>query len=215
MSTPPHLEAFLPPHIHMAWCGADIVILNMQADEYALLVDLADKLQQTAAPGVILIDPAILDDLLQNGLAVTHRSVPSRQNLVETRDEIASSPCRNPITLGLTALNALDSTARFHRLSLGDLVETASRRRASKRTRPLQEALGAFQSIYPWIPFEGDCLQRAFMLHHHLHTQGHKPSWIFGVRTWPFLAHCWLQIDDQVIGDTVERVQGFTPIMVV
>ncbi len=41
------------------------------------------------------------------------------------------------------------------------------------------------------------------------------PSWIFGVRLSPFAGHCWLQIDDILVNDTIERVRHFTPIMVV
>jgi hypothetical protein len=40
------------------------------------------------------------------------------------------------------------------------------------------------------------------------------PSWVFGVRLSPFAAHCWLQIDDILVNDTIERVRHFTPIMV-
>jgi hypothetical protein len=30
----------------------------------------------------------------------------------------------------------------------------------------------------------------------------------------PFHAHCWVQHEDAVVGDTVEHVSQFTPIMV-
>jgi hypothetical protein len=40
-------------------------------------------------------------------------------------------------------------------------------------------------------------------------------SWVFGVQTLPFGAHCWVQLGDTVINDTVEHVRGYTPIMMV
>lgn len=40
------------------------------------------------------------------------------------------------------------------------------------------------------------------------------PSWVFGVRTEPFSAHCWVQEGDWILNDTVERVRRYTPIMV-
>lgn len=39
--------------------------------------------------------------------------------------------------------------------------------------------------------------------------------WVFGVRTWPFAAHCWIQIGDLVVGDVLDRVRGYTPIRAV
>jgi hypothetical protein len=41
------------------------------------------------------------------------------------------------------------------------------------------------------------------------------PAWVFGVATDPFEAHCWLQHENVVLNDSVERVAHFTPIMVV
>lgn len=39
------------------------------------------------------------------------------------------------------------------------------------------------------------------------------PDWVFGVATDPFIAHCWLQKDELVLNDTVDRVSQFSPIM--
>ena len=41
------------------------------------------------------------------------------------------------------------------------------------------------------------------------------PTWIFGVHTQPFQAHCWLQLGDLVVNDTVETVSRFTPILAI
>jgi len=37
---------------------------------------------------------------------------------------------------------------------------------------------------------------------------------IFGVCPGPFIAHCWVQVDDRIVGDDLERVDMFTPILV-
>ena len=39
------------------------------------------------------------------------------------------------------------------------------------------------------------------------------PDLVFGVRTRPFIAHCWVQYNHIVLNDTVERVCRFTPIL--
>jgi hypothetical protein len=77
----------------------------------------------------------------------------------------------------------------------------------------LHALLAAARRARPWLPFEGECLQRTFLLRYFLARSGVATDWVFGVRTWPFSAHCWLQIGDLVVGDRLERVQRFTPIM--
>ncbi len=77
----------------------------------------------------------------------------------------------------------------------------------------LEDAYEAFDAILPWMPFEGECLQRAFMLQRHLARSGHDARWVIGVRTWPFLAHAWVQVGACVVGDSLERVNAFTPIL--
>lgn len=49
------------------------------------------------------------------------------------------------------------------------------------------------------------------LLYHH----GISPSWVFGVHTEPFQAHCWLQLGDLVVNDAVENVSRFTPILAI
>jgi hypothetical protein len=39
------------------------------------------------------------------------------------------------------------------------------------------------------------------------------PTWVFGVHVRPFVAHCWLQHEDVVLNDTLDRVTDYTPIM--
>lgn len=214
-----HLTAVLSPHVHMAWCGPDIVILDVRSDEYALLVDLADRLRPGLTSGSILVDPELLEDLRSLGLLGASDALDVRVPLPELTGEVPGA--EGPIswlTVLPAILNSLVSTASFHRKSFQSLVTAASQRRSRDNRRDeaqVSKAAGAFQKMLPLIPFEGDCLQRGFMLQHHLHRAGVAARWVFGVRTWPFLAHCWVQVDSRVVGDTVERVRGFTPIMAV
>jgi hypothetical protein len=41
------------------------------------------------------------------------------------------------------------------------------------------------------------------------------PQWVFGVKTDPFYAHCWVQHGDFALNDTPDYVRGFSPILVV
>lgn len=69
-------------------------------------------------------------------------------------------------------------------------------------------------SILPWLPFDGLCLARSALLMAYLRRLGHGADWVFGVRLWPFEAHCWVQLGDTALNDQVERLVAFTPLMV-
>lgn len=71
-----------------------------------------------------------------------------------------------------------------------------------------------FQRWLPWVPFQGRCLYRAFMLREFLRLAKQDADWIVGVRTWPFEAHCWLQADALLLDDDIDRVSVYTPILV-
>ena len=48
-----------------------------------------------------------------------------------------------------------------------------------------------------------------------LRARGFDALWVFGVRTWPFSAHCWLQVGLTALDDDLERLAAYTPIMAV
>ncbi len=104
----------------------------------------------------------------------------------------------------------------FKGKTLGDLIRfhDTVRRRSDPIAEPrLSELVSAARRARPWTPFEGECLQRSFQLGCYLASHGVAVDWVFGVRTWPFSAHCWLQIDDIVVGDRLDRVARYTPIL--
>ncbi|MFA4952353.1 lasso peptide biosynthesis B2 protein [Brevundimonas sp.] len=216
MPTASHLlRAHLAPHIHMAWRDADIVVLDVAADSYACLVDASTVLRSGPEAGVILAsDPDVIEDLSQAGWLVDEPS--SHRTLIAPSSVLQPLRSTNPALPFGALLNGLGSTVRFRKTALPGLIRLVAARNARlKRSDPLAaaQALAAFETVQPWLPFAGDCLQRAFLLHAHLHACGLASDWVFGVRTWPFLAHCWIQIDDVVLGETLERARAFTPIL--
>jgi hypothetical protein len=81
--------------------------------------------------------------------------------------------------------------------------------------RTLRELVAVFHHFRPYYAREYLCLYDSlalveFLAHNHLF-----PLWVFGVKTEPFSAHCWVQECDFVLNDSVEYVCGFTPIMAV
>jgi hypothetical protein len=62
---------------------------------------------------------------------------------------------------------------------------------------------------------KNNCVLNSVVLREFLKCYGIYPTWVFGVKTRPFQAHCWLQDDGFVINDRPEHVRTFTPIFAV
>ena len=61
----------------------------------------------------------------------------------------------------------------------------------------------------------GHELRDSCVLLRFLQRSGLDARWVFVVRTWPFAAHCWLQLEDTVLDDMVERLAAYEPILAV
>jgi len=59
------------------------------------------------------------------------------------------------------------------------------------------------------------CLLDSLTLIRYLAGYGVFPDWVFGVKTEPFYAHCWVQQGGRVFNDSPEYLGEFTPILVV
>jgi hypothetical protein len=73
----------------------------------------------------------------------------------------------------------------------------------------------AFARMAVWVPVSRKCLIRSLLLLLFLARAGAKADWVFGVRTWPFGAHCWVQSGETCLDDEPERLAGYHPILVV
>jgi hypothetical protein len=79
-------------------------------------------------------------------------------------------------------------------------------------THPAAIAM-AFECAKHWVPTRDLCLPRALAMTDLLYKAGIRAQLIFGV-TLPFSAHCWVQLEDLVLSDPVDRVRAFKAIMV-
>jgi hypothetical protein len=79
----------------------------------------------------------------------------------------------------------------------------------------LRERVDQFHRLSPYLPISGKCLLRSFALLRWLQRHGHRATWVFGVATWPFRAHCWLEVDNMVLDDQPDEIAVFTPILTV
>jgi len=103
-----------------------------------------------------------------------------------------------------------------------EVVQAARRRkkRASAASAldigAIRELVTAFVHVRPLFYTARDgCLLDSVTLTHFLARYGVFPTWVFGVRTEPFYAHCWVQQGDYVFNDTPDFIKGFSAILVV
>ncbi len=221
---------FLAAEVHVARSGRDLVFLDVETDSYFCLARAGEALAIAAGGRVHIPDEDLAHALAKAGLLVGGpRDRPSdpclpqaRQRDLGERDLFAAR--RGPgwvRTAQLVARTAWDGALTVHRRPFKDLIalarserplDAADRRRPS---RPLLTAVRAFQDALAWAPWQGECLYRSFTLLRHLRREGFDAQWVFGVRTWPFHAHCWLQAGDVVLEDTIDRLLPFSPILAV
>ena len=198
----------------MARLHEDVVVLDVRADRYECLIDAAAWLDIAPGGGLTVPDADIARQLMEAGFASAD-PCPPRPPIPIAQGDLAL-PLKTRRTDRLRAFLSLAAgTAAFRGRALKRLLDEPVPMRSVHA--PDRQELGAItaaaRAVAPWVPFEGECLQRAYLLRRLLRSEGYSPLWIFGVRTWPFGAHCWLQIDDLVIGDTLDRVRFYTPIM--
>lgn len=97
-------------------------------------------------------------------------------------------------------------------------VRNRKNRRGQSRTMPratLCELVAIFHYLRPFYVTKYLCLYDSLALVEFLAAYRCYPQWTFGVTAEPFGAHCWVQEQDLVLNDTVERIGRYTPIMII
>lgn len=211
------------PHARFAVRQADLVILDLRAGVYACLPEAGGAVSLDAL-GLDVRDDALAQVLRAEGLLTETASHPlpihpgavpiPRRDLLD--DRLRGGP-REIAVLGF-AYAAM--AGRFRGRSFAQVIDQAhrgvlGRRDAAEPSLRARRQVACFWRWLPWAPFQGQCLWRSFLLLNALRARGEDAWWVFGVQTWPFEAHCWLQIGEVVLDDAAERVAAFTPILVI
>jgi hypothetical protein len=216
-------KIYLRDDVYVAVLGDDVVLLDMAADAYLCLPDAGPVLTIAPADGeVSTLSAGAARDLLTSGLATyqtprrrwpTPPPLPSRgvdlttrASRIRARDVIRLFGCLVDLALHYRGrrFSEILSYARASRLGA---------RPASERDT-LVEVVRRFHVAAVWLPAPGKCLVRSFLLLRYLHRSGFDADWVVGVRTWPFAAHCWLQVGDCSLDDAPERLVSYQPICV-
>lgn len=81
--------------------------------------------------------------------------------------------------------------------------------------RHLIEASSAFRRARLYVPINTSCLLDSLAIIKFLARKGLFARLVFGVACDPFSAHCWAQVGNLVLNDTVGNTQLHTPIRVI
>lgn len=228
------MKVWLRRDVHVVQSGASLVVLDLLADAYSMIPVPAGAGPVKVAPGFIETDdPPIAQAFVEAGLTI-HGPAPALPEAPATEPEASAGWSARPSALrdltgrsveaprlrdGLDAARALVlSSCRFRSWTLARLVGSV---RAGRHLSPpspdaseaaLRRAAG-FARLLIWWPWQGECLFRSYALLAFMRLGGHQAAWVFGVRTRPFLAHCWVQVGDVVLNDELERLKAFQPIL--
>lgn len=204
--------------IHAAAVGEDVVFLSVPFDRYQCLPSAAQLLELTPGDAAVEVRrPELAAALFSAGLISRGPSLPRRAVPPLPSASLSEGPF-GPLRghdLASMARCSLDLATAYRGRPLSELLATVglSRARRGPPSAHLADVVSAFHSWLPWAPLPGKCLLRSFMLLRLLHRRGLDADWVFGVRTSPFAAHCWLQAGGTALEEHPDRLTGFTPIL--
>ena len=210
--------------VHAVAIGEDLVLLDVAADAYFCLVGAARVIALDGQGGVQFQDEAARDTLAEAGLIVQGgqaEAVWAMPRPTAGVPRMGGGGATDGRTIGRIVragcISGLDfRRRRFQRLlAWGAARPVADRRRFESPSSALLETAAAFERLRVWFPFEGACLHRSYMMLRYLRLCGHDAAWVIGVRAWPFMAHCWLQVGETALDDDPERLLPYQPILVV
>ncbi len=221
---------------HVFWCerNARVILLDLRSDRYLALDTQASSLFPQLFQGNDHSPPMndLAEALLDRGLLTTEPgggkdaaplalAVPAREVTADAHDGRPRLSARDVsafwIAIGRTGLH-------LRLLPLFHVVMAARERQRQRAVKPrhggrpcnLGTCVAIFDRLKPLAFTARDaCLFESLAMIEFLAASDVYANWVFGVQTTPFVAHCWVQLGDTVINDTVENVRGFTPIMMV
>ena len=217
----------LPPHVHAVMHDRDLVLLDLAADRYLCLPEALGVVRLDASRrGLEICDPGVAAELRAERLlsARTLGQISQSAALAKHRPGTPAAsavklayPPPEGRDLGRALVVLLDAVRGYWRRPLGEILRRGLAGRPPVADAPSPAMLQAVDSFHSWIPFAplpAKCLLRAFLLLRWLARRGQGAHWVFGVATWPFRAHCWLQCGEVVLDDDAERVAAYSVILV-
>jgi hypothetical protein len=238
-------EYLLSPHVYLCITEDHAVLLDLQRDKYvgvgrAQMNALAARILGWPATGAAADGTSsprdesadvVLSKMLAAGMLTTDHAVgkeahPLAMERVE-RSLLHADLEVQPV-IGVADVARFLHAAGISGLSLRwrsiESVVARVRERKARHAAASSAAdhdaaralVGAFVHLRPLLFGAQDaCLFDSLAIVELLARREIFPTWVFGVQTAPFAAHCWVQDGPIVFNDTPERVRRFTPILAI
>jgi hypothetical protein len=234
----------LAPHVYPCVSGQHVVLMDLERDKYIAVIpadrlafwvrgwpvgaartthssDVADAgadalVSQMLAHGMLVSDPHV------GKPAVPVTTARPASGLVEF--DLDTRPRTGAALLWRFGRSCAQAQLSLKLRPIQSIVEAVRDRKARRIARGRREAdpvrlralMGAFMRLRPlFYTLRAACLLDSLTLVHFLDAEGIHPEWVFGVKTEPFDAHCWVQHGEVVLNDAPDRVRQYAPILVV
>lgn len=213
----------LAPDIHIADVDGDLVLLDARHDRYFCLPRGAASPLKAALMTPSHVRPELpgLEALEAAGL-FSGDVAPNRNRPTESKaacdlfgEEVVLPRPRPRDVVGLLALHlhARCRTAAVPpRRWLRDIAWRNARFDEATTAEAARHLARRVFATQPYLPRATRCLPASMTLIALLHRHHVPGRLVFGVRTYPFEAHCWVEHRGVVLNDTFEHVRWFTPI---
>jgi hypothetical protein len=213
---------------NLHWCtvGGQVIFLDVEEDRYFRLPSrLNAAFERVAASGLEPGDCQSLAALIDRGMLIEDQAAaglrPPPAIPPATRDFL-EAPCPVPglAQVAKTMLAELQITSLLRRRSLLHVLEAIEQEgvRPCTSSSEIDVRLGgivaASMAVALVLRAADRCLVRALAVHRACSRSGATVKLVFGVRTDPFAAHCWVQLEEMVLVGEFEQVRLFTPILV-
>jgi hypothetical protein len=208
------------------WCdvGGRIVVIDVARDIYLQLpqhlVEAFHALRHSGAQADGRANQ--FEALARIGLCDADFGRPAAPSYIAVPAQDAPPPAtgdvhRRPFVTGAAIVRIIAMRLAVRLISLRLLIRWV-RRLQSHPSVPMTPGRAAartalFVQARQLVPARDACLPDSMALLHFLRSRNMACRLVLGVRLDPFEAHCWVQDQDMILGDTHERVACFTPIL--
>ena len=223
------MQYAMPASVTFCLTGGAVVFLDTDRNRYFRLgqrLDADFRALVAAGPAAAqdvasLIRLGVLQAVTDERACLNRAEAPapSRSLVEEAAADPRSGARLTPQVAGAVVLtwaslksSSLSSLVARHRALRRRALDSAGRPKSGGDVYSLS---ASFNQLRRLVPIDTVCLLDSFALLGFLAGRGHFPQLVFGVRLNPFAAHCWVQQDDVVLNDAVERASTYTPILVV
>lgn len=210
----------LSPGISFCWAGDDLVFLDLRTDRYFQLAprdrQLFERLCHQEAADADLARFAAADIVRRidgvSDLAPAHPTL-APDDIYGLEQPKAS--LRGAVEVGF---HVVRSRAAIRSVRLARTIAELSRQKARADVLADAAILATamrFDANRSIVPIARRCLIDSVALARMLLGRGLAADLIFGIRTGPFAAHCWLQAGEHILTCPHDEARNFTPILVI